>query len=225
MAEFSSYLDNIISNPNAQILISTPVGSVQGFVMGPISIGVSADYNNPLESAAQQQLSEATQNAQSAFKTFANQLGFNGESVPAFSFKTVANSLKQWTNTSPPVFNVPMAFIASKTTDDVRKPTSTLYRTVMPQFQGSGLTTTILAPLGYQGVLNKGQLSAINTLTVQIGKWFRAPLQVMTSVNFEFATQTLPSGIPLYSAGSVSFTPFRAISAGELTAYLSGVSG
>lgn len=192
--------------------------SVVGFVVDKFSISGTANYNSPLESAAQESLDTKLQAAQTSLKGL---LGPLADSLPNFSLKTVAQSVSIWTGSDRPSFNIPMAFIATRPGDDVRIDVRKLLRTTFPNFSNAGLATTIHPPNNYRVTTEDGSVSATGTISVQIGRWFSAPLQVMTNVDFQFSEVVTPDGYPLYAVGTVTFTPFRTISADEIESYIS----
>lgn len=204
-------------NPNARILISIPgVKGVEGIVTGNLAFGISNNFNTPLESQSQQSLSETLGGAQAAASNLAQLLGYKGLGLKPFTLTTVQQSVKTWTGNSLPVFNVPMKFIATKDTDDVRKIHAKLLSTVGSSFESFGLSANISPPLGY---LPAG-MTAQGTIAVSIGTWFQATKQVMLNVEFTYSKEVIANGSPLFCEGTISFTPFRIISLKELKGYL-----
>ena len=56
-------------------------------------------------------------------------------------------------------------------------------------------------------------------MDVAIGKWFKATKQILLSVDFEFSSEVISSGRPLYATGKITFEPFRLISNKEYQGY------
>lgn len=210
------------ATPSAQILIAAagdaaqkidPLG-VAGFITSELSFSVSANYGNPLESRGSETLT-----------TLSQQIGaLAGKVLPpgyieqyqSATFRSVDTTVSTWASSTRPVFSVNLVFLAVKESDDVRKPVNQLYRTVMPSFQGVLFTDLMRSPMGYspQGMKSTG------TFLVRIGRWFKATQQVMTNVSFTFSKESIASGAPLYATGTITFEPYRMISAKELQEYI-----
>jgi hypothetical protein len=87
----------------------------------------------------------------------------------------------------------------------------------------------LTAPNGYKSLLgtveqgvfsrNVEQSGVEGTCTVTIGKWFRALNQILLSADFDISRATLPSGVPLYAEGKITFEPYRMITDEEFDSY------
>lgn len=231
-------IDRILANPNARVIIALPRASVSiaearpgkiksssnavvGYVTSQLSFGGAADYNNPLDSGKQQALDQTLTKLQTGFGKASELLGFEKGFIPNISLKTVANSLSVWSSSSKPVFNIQMLIIATKPTDNVLNDVKKLLATVYPTFSGDGLKAVINPPLGYTAAAAGASRGQANTLTIQVGKWFRAPFQIMKSVEHTFSQEVIENGSPLYATVSFSFEPTTAISAQEAQEYIS----
>lgn len=204
-------IEKLSTNSYSRIVVAGPnLGSVNGFITSELSINGSNEFSTPLESQAQKSLSDNLQAAQAV----AGRLGI--QDFTKFTLQTVEQSVAVWSNSSKPTFSVSLLFIAIKETDDVRTPVANLFKTVYPTFEGFALTSIVKPPLGY---LPNG-MTASGVFTVQVGKWFRAPGQIMNSVDFTFSKETIKSGAPLYATGTIQFTPFRMIEAREIANYI-----
>jgi len=192
-------------------------GPVVGIITQELTFAASNSFNTPLESSAQQQLSETLMGAQAAAGNLATRLGYKGGALSKpFTLRTVEQSVKTWTGSETPVFNVVLKLVALQETDDVRQAVSNLLSAVAPTFSSFGLSANVAPPLNY---LPKG-MTAQGTITVAIGRWFKAHQQVMLSVTPTFSRETIASGAPLYCDVAISFTPYRQVSVGELTGYI-----
>lgn len=96
-------------------------------------------------------------------------------------------------------------------------------------FIGATSENLLTAPNGYRsvlGTLQAGQFTRSTsesgvegTCTVTIGKWFRALNQILLSADFDISRATLPSGVPLYAEGKITFEPYRMITDEEFDSY------
>lgn len=233
-------LEKLLNNNLSRILISIPEVQVQvplkakqrqtvkAFVGHDFAIGGGANFNNPLENQALTNLQQKIQAAQSigleALSQGSSVLGSLESKIKDmasgsnFSVGNVTQTLEFWSSSEKPQFSINILFVALKETDDVRKLVAPLYDTVYPQFGKLGFARTTSAPLGYRPFA--GGSNALGTIDVQIGTWFTATQQIMKRVDFTFSKETIASGNPLYAYGTISFQPYRMISAEELRKYI-----
>lgn len=223
------YSKQFTNNPNSQVIISglntpaqtnspgfkTTATNVAGIIAGPLGFEVSSEYGTPLWSQSQEGLSEQLQGYLAVASGVKKTLTGKGLSHP-YTLLNANQSVKTWTGTSLPVFNVPLKFVAFNEDDDVTDAHKALLSAVMPVFTSkNSLSAFMQPPLGY---LPSG-ITASGTITVAIGQWFRAVGQVMVTVDMSYSKETLLSGAPLYCEGDISFTPFRIISFQEIQGY------
>lgn len=203
-------IDALRANPAALVVISAPGVLVNGYITSEIAIDGTSEYNTPLESQAQNSLNDA--------KNRITALAGNvtGKPISIASPQSVEQSVVSWVGTAKPHFNLQLVFVALRETDDVRKATFDLYKTVYPSSDKIVAGTFFKPPLGYA----TAGLASQGTCTIQVGRWFRATQQVMKNVNFSYSKQTIASGAPLYAHGSISFEPYRAITIGDLRGYM-----
>lgn len=210
-------LDLLRTNTAAKIVISGPMGTVEGFITDEIALDAAAEHNAPLYSAAQEHLSQAYDRLKAGFGAAGG-----GGVLPNISPVALEQSVASWTGTSKPSFNLKMVFVAmhsgldGNAPDDVRQSVMKLYRTVYPTGVSVGKATFLKAPLDYapQGDRARG------TITVAVGKWFRATGQIMKNVSFSFSKQSVQNGTPLYAHGSITFEPFRAVTIADISGYI-----
>lgn len=220
--------DALFNNPNSRVLVSfsrdltglNSAGSsnvqgnvIVGYMMDNISIGGGNEYSDGLTSQMQDNMNETLQTVQGV----AGMLGQQG-SVRPISLKSFAQTVKQWTGAKSPSFEVSMFFLAARPTDDVTQPVRALLEAVYPIDTGDGM---MKAPLQYGAVpqLNRAGTQITGTAMLQIGNWFRAPNQLIDSVEFEFSKEIISSGLPLRAEGKVSFSPYRALSYPDFMSY------
>lgn len=219
-------------NPNAKVIVaglSNPFpasnGSfkststqVAGIMAGTLGFGMTNEWGTPLWSQSQAGLSQTVQGVEASVGNAVQRMGFKGFSNPT-TLINANQSVKTWTGSSLPVFNVNLKFIALNESDNVTLAHKALLSSVCPIFSNkSSLSSFIQSPLGYTST----GITANGTISVALGQWFKAISQVMISVDMEYSKETLLSGAPLYCEGKISFTPFRMMSYEEILGYFIG---
>jgi hypothetical protein len=209
-------IQKLANNPASIVVVSIPGAgnSVNGFIIDAISVDGNASYNTPLYSGAQEGLNDNLNRLKAV-------PGLSSV-IPNISPIEASQTIAAWTGTSKPVFNVRMIFVALDDNTDVRTPTLKLYRTVYPVGEKIVKGQFFRPPLDY-AVNTDG--TGKNTITVQIGRWFRGGGMIMKDVNFTFSKQTIKNGTPLYAEGSIQFEPYRLITYGEFAGYFIGSGG
>lgn len=206
-------IDKLNTFTDARILISA--GNFKdernfiaiGFITGEFSVGGNNEFKSLFEFSAQAALQDLTQ-------TIGALTGI--DSLAKFRVQTVEQTVQSWVSSGIPSFTVPMIFVALKPGDDVRAPIRNLSTTVYPTFSGDD-GGTIRPPLDYS--IDFGS-KADGTIAVQIGNWFRAPQQIMKSINFTLSKEITEDGFPLFAQGQIEFQPFRMISTEIFQSYL-----
>lgn len=206
----------VTNNQNAKVIITgfpqnnNAFRGITAFVTSELSISGGNQYSNPLLTNQQESISNTLQNAQALIGNVASKFGYNG--IPSFSLKTVEQSVNTWSGSDRPSFRLSLLFVALRGDEDITLPIQTLYKAVFPEIIDVALGQVIIPPLKY---LPQGR-TARGTVLVRIGKWFQATNLLIEKVDFTFSKETLPSGRPLYAQGSVSFVPYRVLSAEEI---------
>jgi len=124
-----------------------------------------------------------------------------------------------WQGPSRPTFDITLLFIALKKNQDVRNDVLRLMRCVYPeQWRAGGwLGVAWVAPLGYTGIAEQG------TVTLQIGRWFRATNLLVSKADASFSRVTITGiGTPLCATVSLSLTPHQVIDINTLKGYFIG---
>ena len=213
--------EKLIENPNAQVYVATNRWGVRGIYTNDIQIRAGNNWDSRVQTGAASTVNTIQKAGQDFQGIINQQTSLDLDVVPrGVSFGNLQQSSKQWVGAETPVFNIDMVFIALRGGDDVVTKVHQLYETCFPGGQTS--IATISPPLDYT-VGDKGG-SASGTITVQLGRWFRATQQIMQSVNFTFSKETTPDGGPLYARGSIEFTPFKAITYGDFSDYFTTLS-
>ncbi len=207
-------IDKIKNNVHKQIQFGLPNGTVKAYMIQEnFSIEASANY----ESVFQQSLAEtlASQNQ------VASKVLELGKKALQTSAKNVEETRLSWVNSEKPKFNLDLLFVSIESGDDPRKHPLQFLEGVMPT---RGTANIMNAPWDYN-ILGEGTNSG--KFAVQIGKWFRAPNQVLTGARFNLSREVVDIGggftVPLYVEGSVSFEPWKMIFADQLSGYFPGV--
>lgn len=118
--------------------------------------------------------------------------------------KTKIETRLSWEGSEMPEFNLEIAFVSVRSTENVINQMLPFMMGVMPEDFGP----YVKAPAGYD-LLEGGKF------TVQIGEWFRARDMVLTQSTFGVSTRILNNGSNLYATGSISFQPHQMLSADE----------
>lgn len=199
-------------NTDAQVLISFSdlKGSykVVGHLIGEFQVGGSNEFKSLFEFSAQQTLQDMI-----------SRIGAitSSEYLANIRLQSRSQTQQSWVNSMSPSFSLPMSFIATAPDSDVRKHVKTLLKTVYPTFSG-GTLDAIDTPLGYKLA---GSATTGGTITIWVGRWFKAPNQLMKTVNFTFSREVINNGTPLYAVGAIEFMPYRLIGAEDIDNYLS----
>ena len=207
MADLSVDFDSLLRNENAKVIIDLGGGRrpVTGITHSEFAVSGGNEYNNPLESQKSQ--------AASDFLNKAAHVGGRlfGVNISQFSLKNVEETIDFWTGSKKPEFNIPLRFVATRKSQDVRIPVAKLLAAVYPtkkdQFR-------LQAPLGYDPKTLKG------LVTVKVGNWFQATKQLITDVQFSFSKEITNNGTPLYAEGTISFHPYQLITYKDMLGYL-----
>jgi hypothetical protein len=224
MAEFQLDIQRMIANDNYKVLIAGLGGpALQGFLQEDMQFSGGNNYNNAFESEAQQRLTDVANRALPALSGVVNAFGGDVPSAQ-FALKSFEQTTESWTGSAKPSFPMKLTFVALKPDDDVRVHVQKIMAAVMPvEGKLSSIGSVIQAPLKYGPQLTaknkKLALSVEGTLTVAVGKWFRAMGQIIRSANTTYSRQVIASGLPLYATVSLTFEPYRMISYDEFKGY------
>lgn len=212
-------IDVLKSNPDSKVIIGMPNNvAVLGFTRGPFAINAGNEWNTPSQGAGQQSLS----NVINGIKGFLN--NWFEEKAIQERIQHPGQTIKSWTGSNRPVFEVPLMFVRVRLTDDVEAETLKLYKGVFGTSVGGGALSRFRAPLNYAPTFS-GTVAASGTVSLAIGKWFLAHGLVINTVNFNFADTPTDGGKPLWAEGSVSLEPFRAITYNEFRNYFRALTG
>lgn len=210
-------IDILKANEDSKVIIAlpgdqeNPPQSVIGFTRSPFAINAGNEWNTPDQGAGQASLTNAINGVQGFLNTW-----FNTEAVQQ-RIQHPGQTIKSWTGSNRPVFELPLMFVRVRLSDDVEAETLKLYRAAFGQASGGGLTARFRAPLDYAPAF--GRAEAAGTVTMRIGRWFSASNLVVNTVNFSFSEIPTEGGKPLWAEGSINLEPFRAITFQEFRNY------
>lgn len=209
MANMSLFIDELRSNVNARILIASDKWGVEAFVTQGFSVGGGNEFNSLFELAAQESLNNLLSKIGFVVGQFNKKMG---GIIAQTRLKDLRNTTASWISSAKPSFSLALLFVATDPSHDVRDNVAKLLECVYP-VAGNGFT--VKPPLGYTG-LDSGGNSAEGTISLEIGKWFRAMKLVMKSCNFEFSKAVIGSGVPLYAHGTVELEAYRQVTAKDM---------
>ncbi|HEC63781.1 MAG TPA: hypothetical protein ENI23_00640 [bacterium] len=208
-------IDRLQNNVNAKITISglpRPKGApatVTGFVQDNITIGGKNDYNKPGAGGAQQKLSQVASSVASVANIF-------GANMGQFQIMHLSQTVNAWVGSGKPQFQIPMLFLATKESDDVRVSVARIMDATYPTRSS---IVTLRAPLGY--AVNPRTAAALRgTLAVRVGNYFRATRMLIIEQSFKLSKEPIRSGAPLYAEGSITIEPYRLLTAAEIKAFI-----
>lgn len=200
------------ANPNYTFIISGLTGGgVSGFYTSEVNINLANSYTSRKEV-----LSDA-----------AGAIGLGGIADKAFGFIGTVGSVerlagrskttrfettKVWDGSNIPQFLIDYFFLGLSS-DEINGPMDKVKRlqsAVLPS--GAVLGGYLRAPLGYKSNGN-------GTLTLTLGKWFRATRLVMTDMTVVPSKEVMENGRPISVSGTITLEPMEAITYDDLLGY------
>lgn len=213
-------IDALTSNPNTKVVLAIPSvskgeeisQSVIAFTRGEFQFNLGNEFNQPSVNAAQQGLSGAVNGIKNALNSL-----FNTQFIQE-RIQHPGQTINSWIGSRRPVFNVPLVFVAIRPGDDVRESIKILSRAVTPTIVGTGLGQRYRAPLSYS--VDLASATALGgTITMEIGRWFRATGLVMKDMSSNISNIPTPSGLPLMAEATVTLEPFKAVTFRDIEGY------
>lgn len=211
------FLDKLLTNPNAQILIGLPAkalgtsdrGTLRAFIVENTSLASSAGYNDPgMAGVVTPAGAEAAKLASQIYNVSSGVANRNfGTSYPQGQIRTVHSTISTWEDHKKLSFTLRLCFYAYKSGMDVVKDVKTLHKCTHPSQGARGVV--MIAPNDYDG-------SEKGCVSLQIGQWFiTPPLFLIHDVNFSISKECVKGGLPLYAEGTVTFTAYKVLFADE----------
>ena len=197
-----------IDDPNIQVMIlinRTEV--VRAFVTADHTFSTTVNWSAPVDQVAQLGADALISKLPPAIKSAINAVK---QTTPVTSYIT---TIKAYVSTTGPTFTLPLFFVALKEDDDIRQNVLKITDLVYPRSVGNTLLTP---PGGYLGPVGATRDEPPGLISIRIGRWFDAiRLFLISDASVTFSKEVIPSGNPLYAKMSVTFTPWKSLSANE----------
>ena len=208
-------INNIVNDKN-RVKITGALGdikqrtSVESFIKENFNISVSNEWDGANETDSQSKLA-AIINKTLAIARRSSNVGFSDIRI-----LHPIQTIRTWRGSSLPVFNIPLTFLSLTENSNPLEDAKKLLRTVTPRFRAANFV--LEAPLGYAPKF-KGKGTALGTVTLEIGEWFRAPDLIILDVNINFDSAVIESGVPIMVEAAVQLSPFRLVDQNEILGY------
>ena len=206
-------LDDLLANANTKVIFTLPTGKEETkleawMVNDTFEVSGSASYESMFDRGLAKTALETA-----GFGKIAQAVEL-GENVLQIRAKHLVETVLSYGGTDRPTFTVELLFVALKANDDPRKKAKLLLEGIFPQ---EGKEMLLRPPWNY-GLTSKEHMGS-QKLSVQIGSWFRAPNQVLTSASFQFSRETTRTGVPLFVTGNVQFKPYMQLYDYQIKSY------
>lgn len=222
MANTSTFdIDGLRENEYVKVMIilpGTPQIPVSGYITQDFAFNIGTEYSSSADSSADT-LNQGMA-AVGAARDLAAAAGIGGGAGSQKVIRDMTQTVEKFSGFKKPTFTIPMVFIATKPTDDVRSQVRSLFASAFPNFTGDISRLVMEAPFGYHS--DPVSLKATNTCSLQVGKWFRANNLLITDVAITFSKEVIRSGAPLYSKVDVTLIPYRLPTLDEALSYITG---
>jgi hypothetical protein len=199
---------------NNRIIINgvkgAPKDYVLGYITAPLSFNSTADFGAIGQQSYENVLTQFSASVTSILNRF-----MKGKRRIDY-IRGIQNTVLTWSGTENFAFDIQMLFVATKETDDIRKPVTDMMVACVPDFNEEELVTFLVkAPNDYSATNLK---DAFGVVSVNIGTWFRSGKKfVITSVSPTFSKEVIASsGLPIYAEMGVRFQSFRVLSPREI---------
>ncbi|EJF07109.1 hypothetical protein ThvES_00008140 [Thiovulum sp. ES] len=200
----NNYITSIQSNSTNKLIIALPNGNtVSGFIKDNLSLATSTDYTSAYELSKLNNFSDKAEKVASLV----------GQS---FTVRTLEDSKQLWKSTTTSPLSFTFVHVALNPDDDVRKAVRDLNEAIYPTKTMIG---TLTAPLGY----NAGTplLKPVNTISIKVGKWFRASYLILRSLNTILSKEVIKgTNLPLYAEISITLEPSMQLDLEEANEWL-----
>ena len=206
------FIYKLMNNPNAKVFISGLSKDIISYTTQDFQFRSSAQWSGRNPSSYLDMANTLERVGKEAYnRLFGSKLG---ELTSAMTLD-LAGSILNYQGTELFGFSIPMYFVATKSEDDVRKKIGYLAEGQYPTFGGNeGGLYRIYAPNNYKAI---GLDNIQGAVSIRIGQWFRTKkIFVIDNMDFTISKETIPSGLPLYASGSVSFRSSRVLSIQEV---------
>lgn len=201
-----------LNNPNARVaIVNGDSIRVRGLLTDEFSISGQNDYESIFELTNQDSLQKFALQIASLTDRATNYIGMKTSLMENIRLKSAEQTEMIWMRSQIPVFSVSLMVLNLNKNNprlgDVREQVKSLYAAVFPSITAD--LKVMNPPLGDQG-----------SVTITIGQWFQAPLQIIRQVNFTFSKEVVDDGSPLYARGTVEFSPSKMPGSNEVIDYI-----
>jgi hypothetical protein len=201
-------IDLIRSNANTKITFALPTGILEAYMIeDSFAVNGQATYNAIMEENISDMIAGQFDKGGDILKW--------GQKLMQVQAKNVLETTLSWEGCERPDFSLELLFVSVRAGEDVRKKVVQFLEGVFPEPGAGGLV--MKPPWGYD------LLGAGGKFAISIGKWFRAPNQVLTSVNFRLSTEVNEEGTNLYAQGNIAFKPNKMLFKSDIKGYFPGV--
>lgn len=198
-------------NTNRTVRLTKGKRTFRGAIEQDFELGGEAQFDNPFE----QYLDDKSQKLAQGTAVFNSM--FKGFDVSPIQLKTRLNTISLWTGSQRPPIPIPFTVVRRRMSQpSVTSITSYLISQTFPESTEPALTGFLTAPGGYK-ITDDG--NAEGTWIVSVGNWFRATGLILRSANFTHSKAVVGDDTPLYATGTLTFEPYRAITASEFRAW------
>jgi len=204
-------IDLLKNNPNTKttFFLPSPSGVVEAYMVSDtFAVGGTSNFESMFE--------------QGLVKSLAGMVGAGkvvsaGKKLLQMHTMHAKETIASWTGCNKPTFNLDVAFVSIRASDDPRQQVVKFLQGVYPKKVSFGIMG---APFGYNP-----NVGTSGRFAVTIGKWFTAYEQILTGANFEISKETIETGVPLYVTGNITFESYQQIYDTEVRNFFPGVSG
>ncbi len=208
--------EDMISNANYKFIISGSGINVSGVMQNELSIAGQNDYSSAKEiiDSVLGKLGKLGDVAQTV-----REYGNIGLRMGGRSNITDFESRLVWNSSDKPQFTIEYKLynLSSDIADGPKgalEQAKNLQKGVLPELGSPAPGRKGIffkAPLGYKFV-NKTGSGVKGTVSLEVGKWFKASNLIVKSTNFTPSIQVMKCGKPLYVTGSVTLEPYQLVS-------------
>jgi len=187
------YIDQIINNPDNQIIIVSGDGShiLMGYIDAELTFGGSATYDNNSNS-------DMLEKASKTYNTVSSEMNKQAKTI-----NLAALSKLSWQNSAMDGMSLNILLTATSANDNLLERAKTIFDFILPENGGKTLTP----PMGYTAAISEDK--TINAITVYIGDWFEGYGFVMTNASFTVSKEKVygVGNQPLYVSISCELIP------------------
>lgn len=210
----SLFIYELLNNVNAQVFINGLSKDIVAYTTQDFGFSAAAQWSGRNPNAY---MNMANAMESGGKELYNRTLGRKYGEMATGMTLDIAGSLLNYQGTEPFGFTLNLYFIAIKADDDVRERIGYLSEGLFPSFPDvAGVKNFRLeAPNKYKRGASISEVSG--AVSIRIGKWFETlQIFVINNLDFNISKETIPSGLPLYANGSVSFKASRILSIREV---------